>query len=240
MQTRIISAAFMIIALVILGIANWYYVNLAVFSLLLFLAVNEANLLFKTNTSAFFVTLAFIISALLPHPIISALSMICLFAGYLAYAQKNISNIFAFIYPFIPFIALWQLLDNEGMRIFVWLLIIVGVCDSLAYFTGKSFGKTSFCPTSPNKTLEGLIGGFASSIIAGSIYGVFFLSMDILKLALISGFVAIFAIIGDLIESYLKRIAGVKDSGSLIPGHGGVLDRLDAALIAAIAMLVVL
>ncbi|ENG7310842.1 phosphatidate cytidylyltransferase, partial [Campylobacter jejuni] len=107
-------------------------------------------------------------------------------------------------------------------------------CDSGAYFIGKLMGKTPFSPTSPNKTLEGVIGGLICASVIGTILGIFVYSFWLSLLC--SFFVAIFAVIGDLFESYFKREAGVKDSGDLIPGHGGVLDRIDAVIIAAFVM----
>ncbi|ECL6163953.1 phosphatidate cytidylyltransferase, partial [Campylobacter jejuni] len=90
----------------------------------------------------------------------------------------------------------------------------------------------------PNKTLEGVIGGLICASAIGTILGVFVYSFWLSLLC--SFFVAIFAVIGDLLESYFKREAGVKDSGDLIPGHGGVLDRIDAVIIAAFVMVALL
>jgi len=105
---------------------------------------------------------------------------------------------------------------------------------------GKSIGKTKFSPTSPNKTLEGVLGGIILATIAGTYYA-FATDLDTLFMAtLISSLTAIASIFGDLFESYLKREAGVKDSGTLLPGHGGVLDRVDGYLFGAIIMLIVL
>ncbi len=120
----------------------------------------------------------------------------------------------------------------------LWLLVVVAGADVGAYFVGRSIGKTKFCQTSPNKTIEGVIGGVVVAVILGSIF-----SIEIFGLVtalLISFVVAVASVFGDLFESYLKREANVKDSGNILPGHGGILDRTDGYLFAGIIMLVLL
>jgi phosphatidate cytidylyltransferase len=122
-----------------------------------------------------------------------------------------------------------------GGRMATLLLIAtVVVSDSAQYYTGRMFGRRPLAPTiSPKKTIEGAIGGIvfamAFLMIAG---GRLFPDAALVSLALIGLAVVVLGICGDLFESRLKRIAGVKDSSSLIPGHGGVLDRIDALLFA--------
>ena len=119
-----------------------------------------------------------------------------------------------------------------------WLLtalMMVWAADSGAYFAGRRFGKHKLSPRiSPNKTVEGLIGGLVAGIAAA-------LAMSLLAgadssqlpmIALVALVATLFSVVGDLFESLLKRHAGVKDSGHIIPGHGGVLDRLDGVLAA--------
>jgi phosphatidate cytidylyltransferase len=135
---------------------------------------------------------------------------------------------------------MFMLYSEFGMKWLIWLLIVVVFTDVGAFLVGKSIGKTKFSPTSPNKTLEGVIGGIVLATIAGTYYA-FATDLDTLFMAtLISSLTAIASIFGDLFESYLKREAGVKDSGTLLPGHGGVLDRVDGYLFGAIIMLIVL
>ncbi|HHW4680844.1 MAG TPA: phosphatidate cytidylyltransferase [Xylella taiwanensis] len=126
----------------------------------------------------------------------------------------------------------------ESMHAHLWLLIaqaMVWAADSGAYFAGRIFGKHKLAPRiSPNKTVEGLLGGIFTGLVTvagfGLLNGVTLLQLPALLLV---AFVAILAsIIGDLFESLLKRHASVKDSGSMIPGHGGVLDRIDSTLAA--------
>ena len=120
----------------------------------------------------------------------------------------------------------------------LWLLIIVASTDIGAYFIGKGFGKTKFSETSPNKTIEGVIGGVSFAVVLGTVFAIN--EVNVIAAIAISAIVSFASVFGDLFESYLKREAGVKDSGSILPGHGGVLDRVDGYLFGAIVMLVLL
>jgi phosphatidate cytidylyltransferase len=131
-----------------------------------------------------------------------------------------------------------SLYSEYGTDTLLWLLVVVASTDIGAYFVGKSFGKTKFCETSPNKTIEGLIGGLFFAVVLGPLFvtnGISFVNALI-----ISGVVSLASVFGDLFESYLKREADVKDSGTILPGHGGMLDRTDGYLFGAIVMLVLL
>ena len=122
---------------------------------------------------------------------------------------------------------------EDGGRLICFLLIIVWLGDISAYYWGKRFGKKPLAPIiSPNKTMEGAIAGLAGSILAGAIAGYWFLDIELehcLLVALICGTIGQF---GDLSESLLKRHTGIKHSGDLLPGHGGILDRIDSLLFA--------
>lgn len=112
------------------------------------------------------------------------------------------------------------------------LLIIIWANDTFAFFTGKTIGKSKLAPEiSPKKTIEGVIGGLLGGAVAALLYN-YFLSMGIsaLETVILSVIIGVIGVIGDLAESLLKRAAGVKDSGTLIPGHGGVLDRIDSLI----------
>jgi phosphatidate cytidylyltransferase len=115
------------------------------------------------------------------------------------------------------------------------LLAIVFSGDTFAYLSGRFFGtKKLLEPVSPKKTLEGSIGGLGGSALAGLVLGLFFLKDQPLGgLVLMAMVTGLFAQVGDLFESLLKRIADVKDSGAIMPGHGGILDRVDGVLFAA-------
>ena len=132
------------------------------------------------------------------------------------------------------------LLPDSGQSV-IWLLFFsVWASDTFAYFAGRLWGKRKIVPLiSPNKTLEGYVGGFIGSVIT-ALCCIFFTGLP-LSWGIGAGLlVGIFAPLGDLFESKLKRTAGVKDSGMLLPGHGGVLDRFDSLLFAAPAVFAVL
>lgn len=122
----------------------------------------------------------------------------------------------------------------EGRLLVLYPLVVIWASDSAAYFAGKRFGRTRMAPqVSPGKTMEGGVAGLAAAVIVGALAG--FVMRDLASFAVSPGSGALIGLalgvagqLGDLAESLLKREAGVKDSGALLPGHGGVLDRFDA------------
>ena len=130
-------------------------------------------------------------------------------------------------------------LDPSGLEAVVWLGAVVVMTDTCAYFTGKTVGGPKLAPKiSPKKTWSGLLGGMAGAAAASGAVGVFTNSPYIIALVIIGAIFAAIAQLGDLLVSRAKRAFGVKDSGNLIPGHGGVLDRLDGFLSASLALAV--
>ncbi|EUJ46329.1 phosphatidate cytidylyltransferase [Listeria riparia] len=121
---------------------------------------------------------------------------------------------------------------NAGLEYVIFALLIVWMTDTMAYFVGRSLGKHKLAPNvSPNKTIEGFVGGIVFAVlIAGGYYFYMDLPGEILVIIIIIIVLSIFGQLGDLVESALKRYYGVKDSGKLLPGHGGVLDRFDNLL----------
>lgn len=123
----------------------------------------------------------------------------------------------------------------EGWKLIFFLLLVVWLGDSGAYYFGKAFGKHKLSPViSPKKTVEGMIGGFGVSIVTAIvIHFTFFPAFPLLH-AIIAGVILSFCgVVGDLAESMWKRSAAVKDSGTILPGHGGFLDRFDSILFTA-------
>jgi phosphatidate cytidylyltransferase len=123
----------------------------------------------------------------------------------------------------------------EGPKLVYFLLLVVWLGDAGAYYTGKNLGKHKLSPRiSPKKTVEGLAGGILTSVIAAVVIHFTFFQKFPLLHAIIAGVILSFAgVVGDLAESMWKRSADVKDSGSLIPGHGGFLDRFDSIFFTA-------
>lgn len=236
-KERIFWGLVMSVAVIFIALIDDFWVCFVVFALLLYFAFDEAKKLFETpNANVIFVFLAFILGSISKEPLAFGILLFLAVVGYLVYVKaRTLKASLPYLYPVVPIFALWQLYLSQGMFELFWLIFIVVICDSGAYFVGKLIGSTPFSPTSPNKTREGVIGGVLLATIFGTLFGLFeynfFLSL------ICSLLVAVFAVFGDLLESYFKRKSGVKDSSTLIPGHGGVLDRIDALIIAVFVML---
>ncbi len=139
-----------------------------------------------------------------------------------------------------PLIALWWLRGVDGMLV-LWVLLIVWATDIGGYFAGKGIGGPKLAPKiSPKKTWAGLLGGMALSVIVSlAMDAIEPLGLSISLIALFSAGFAVWSQVGDLLESGVKRSFGVKDSGGLIPGHGGLLDRVDGLVFVAPAVTLV-
>lgn len=166
----------------------------------------------------------------------------------LLYPKVELRQVFingiAFLY--IPYMLMHILSIREGLphgKVLIWLVILISFgSDTFAYFSGTLFGKHKLAPIlSPKKTIEGAIGGVVGSILICVFFG-FFLEMQgylnlpkaaYFSLGLLGFLGSVFSQIGDLVGSAIKREAGIKDFSNLIPGHGGILDRLDSILFVA-------
>lgn len=135
-------------------------------------------------------------------------------------------------YIILPFSFLMLLPFIKGEyhpNIIIYITVIIWTNDVFAFLVGKNFGKTKlFERVSPKKTVEGFVGGLVFSIMAGSIIGKYSGTFTIANWIVIALIISIFGNLGDLVESKFKRQANVKDSGNIMPGHGGLLDRLDS------------
>jgi len=236
------SAAVMLGVILVVGLIDNRFITWAFFSVVGYFAYIEATKLFKVDSNKLLIPLAIAwVAAFFISPAIYLFFIVLLvLASKMAY-DKSITpkEFLPVLYPFASMLFIWNLYVDFGMKALVWLLVIVALSDVGAYYAGRKFGKTPFSPTSPKKTLEGVYGGVGLATLIGAILisssGInFFIALILAALTSIAG------VFGDLFESYLKREAGVKDSGDLIPGHGGVLDRIDGYLFASVMLYILL
>jgi phosphatidate cytidylyltransferase len=149
-------------------------------------------------------------------------------------------HIGGFVFALLPALALLWVRErggdppgSQGFELVLWAFIVTWSADIGAFFTGRTFGGPKLAPTiSPNKTISGLVGGLAAATLLGGIWA----ADQGLHWAwlLLAPLFAFAAAVGDLFESWMKRQAGVKDSGRILPGHGGVFDRLDGLVPVAV------
>lgn len=140
------------------------------------------------------------------------------------------------IYISVLFGLFGKILDHPRYQFWLFLVFAVTfLSDTFAYVVGKNFGKKKMAPKlSPEKTVEGTLAGLVAGMLAAFVIrSIFWPEFELLTTLVLGLIVAVFGVLGDLSESLLKRGFGVKDSGKIIPGHGGILDRLDALLFTA-------
>ena len=126
-------------------------------------------------------------------------------------------------------LALGSLSNSTGLYLTLTSCLLIVASDIGSFFIGKAFGKRSLSPISPSKTIEGLIGGITCSILLATFFAFLFNWRNPILIGISYGIlVSLMALVGDLIESMMKRDAKIKDSGTFLPGHGGILDRIDS------------
>ncbi len=156
--------------------------------------------------------------------------------------KKNSLKLFGISYIIFSFYTAFLLREEFGVDLFLFIILICIFTDLGGYVFGKIFKGPKLTKVSPNKTYSGVIGSFIFSVIAGTIYTEYQLSLSSHKILIILNndlsylllilFVSLISQIGDLIISYFKRLAKIKDTGKFIPGHGGLLDRIDGIIFA--------
>ena len=242
-STRWKSAAVMWAVILVIGILDVKFITWVFFGAVGYFAFIEGCKLWGVNSeeSLPFLAIAWVAAYFFKDPVLLVFLIFLVMAAKLAYDKSIEKSVFLpMAYPIVGMLFMWSLYLNWGMVSLVWLLVIVALSDVGAYYTGKKFGKTSFSPTSPNKTLEGVFGGMGLASIVGGILIASTSEIGFFAAILLALLTSVSSVFGDLFESYLKREAGVKDSGDLIPGHGGMLDRIDGYLFASIMLYVLL
>ena len=199
------------------------------------------TMLTRLGTSFLLVLIIFLIIYLENIWIFSlAISFVCL-SGIFEWVTNKFENLLLGLFIIFGFgsSSILYVLLNENLYLLYGLIIMnTAIFDTFAYVVGSKFGSNFIVKKiSPNKTLEGLVGGMFGSIIFGLMASHVF---EINFLALIFMLGGLLAFIGDLLISFFKRQSGVKDTGSILPGHGGILDRVDSHLIATPILILLL
>lgn len=240
-KERIITGLALLAAVLIIGFIDNFFLMWLVLGGIYLVAFLEASKLFGVERDGLLIYAVglWLVAGVYPYGDDLFVLAGVAYASAVAYNKElPWRDFLPFIYPTAGMLFILTLYQEYGVLSLLWLLAVVALTDVGAYAVGKSIGKTPFCETSPNKTMEGVVGGIAVATIGGLFFGLFV--VDFMTSFFISFFVAVSSIFGDLFESSLKRAAGVKDSGDILPGHGGILDRIDGYLFGAIVMLVLL
>jgi len=232
---------------ILVGVIGWidnFFVMWIFLGTIYILAFHEAMKLFSLDASVAYIwaVLLWLVAYFYPNPDDLFYLVAIVFGASIAYLHNFDKRlILPFLYPASGIFFFLILYQDYGIKAMLWLLMTVALTDIGAFFVGKAIGKTKFSDTSPNKTLEGVVGGIVIASILGSYLGMYIdITISWTVVISITFLTSFFSVFGDLFESYLKREAGVKDSGNLLPGHGGILDRVDGYLFGAPMMVLAL
>ncbi|MBD3789312.1 MAG: phosphatidate cytidylyltransferase [Campylobacterales bacterium] len=240
-QERWMTGLVLLALVAFIGWIDSFFIMWTFLGAIYIFAFYEAMKLFDLTAPSMYVwaIVLWIVAYFYPNPDDLFFFMAIIFAGSLAYFHNFDKRLLLpFLYPVSGILFFLILYEDFGIESMFWLLVVVALTDVGAFFTGKAIGRTKFSDTSPNKTLEGVFGGVIIATLVGSFAGLYVADWGITFIVSLATSVA--SVFGDLFESYLKREAGVKDSGDLLPGHGGILDRIDGYLFGAVIMVIAL
>lgn len=250
MLTRAISGL-VFVTLLVFSIVYNQYTFLALFFIFMMISVFEMSKMLKLNNKITYVIAIFLFLSqldFLPNQFNLlaqagiVLSIIALFIQQLfkkdSFPIVDLGKIFLItIYASLPFIYLVKTTLLTGVfesTIIIGIFLLIWSCDTFAYITGVSIGKHKLIERiSPKKTIEGFIGGVVATMFVAYLLSNYFPILSTLQWIVTGVIVSVFGVIGDLIASMFKRKTGVKDTGKIIPGHGGIIDRLDSVIFAA-------
>jgi len=231
---------FAITAGLLLIAAAWEWSHVAQIKFAFIFSISETShkiiycsILLGIAIGSYFIPITIIFYSALIWWIIAAIIIVNFPKGKIFWKQHTSLRMLIGMIILIPFVdgLLYVKLQSNGGIWLLLILLLVWVADTSAYFIGKRFGHNKLLPeVSPKKTREGLCGGIGASIIVIIIFGFFTKNPVFLNIGFLMGlfFSIIFSVIGDLTESAVKRFSGIKDSSHILPGHGGILDRIDS------------
>lgn len=226
----------------------WFELFMAFLGLLM--AHEWTNIVHQRSSTQFALHAAAVLcAAFLPREIgvLQTIGVVAVVSGLAIFANSmrdRAKNVFAYAgvpYVALPVMALVLLRAHNiwGVHAIMWVMLVVWATDTFAYFAGRIIGGPKLAPVfSPKKTWSGLVGGMVGAALISALYAGFMLP-SWLGLSIVAAALAVVAQLGDIFESALKRSYGVKDSGYLIPGHGGVLDRVDGLVAVGLVAAVV-
>ncbi|MBF0463950.1 MAG: phosphatidate cytidylyltransferase [Nitrospirae bacterium] len=223
----------------------FFFVLIALISylcLLEFLSMYKTNLLARHMFSLFGMIPVYLTYKYNDIPISAVIAVFLLISVIRLYGKKTADNAIFDLAPYwtgffyIPFVLSYFVkLRAIGTELVISLLVIIWVADSFALYVGKAIGRRKLYETmSPNKTVEGAVAAIIGAVLSTlAMKAVYCFTIPAVKAVFIGVVLGIFGIIGDLVESMFKRDAGVKDSGVILPGHGGLLDKMDGMIFSA-------